>query len=123
MKNETLSADMVINLLLPATSDVPYRGLFKRMMYKTSGLNEYAEGLKTMLMKNYNMRSRDLNKLSNMQLMFLHCFLEKFFDHKSIEKFMDVKDIMEKLNLSEALFDKYPEEKFDEICDKILKSK
>ena len=36
---------------------------------------------------------------------------------------MDVKDIMEKLNLSEALFDKYPEEKFDEICDKILKSK
>jgi hypothetical protein len=124
MENEIMSVDMVVRLLLPNKSDIPYRGLLKRLMCKTPELTAYKETTVEMLHCRYdNLRLRDLKKLSPLQIIILQCFLDKFFKKEDIEKFMNVIDIMEKLNMSEVLFDKYPEEKFNEICDKILESK
>jgi hypothetical protein len=124
MENETISVDMVIKLLLPNKSDIPYRGLLKRIMYKTPDLTHYHERtIQALHLKYDNLRLRDLKKLSSLQILLLECFLDKFFKEKDIQKFMNVIDIMEKFNMSEVLFDKFPEEKFDQICDKILEIK
>jgi hypothetical protein len=93
-------------------------------MYKTPDLTHYHERTIQALQCRYdNLRLRDLKKLSPFQILLLECFLDKFFKEKDIQKFMNVIDIMEKFNMSEVLFDKYPEEKFDQICDKILETK
>ena len=54
MENEIMSVDMVVRLLLPNKSDIPYRGLLKHLMCKTPELTAYKESKKTIPITDYN---------------------------------------------------------------------